>query len=157
MNQVKQTVHTSVSNARRGGNMKEGYDIVSFNHKGEKEGDVTCTMIRIRVGDVAVGAIQQIRIIRSSIDKNPEIWVGRARFDRDKISELFSRGFVNVQAQRLPMQIEIETKDLKDETVTTTVVSNCWIKKVGYSYTVKDFIIIDQMDLVAEEMIYGDE
>lgn len=47
-------------------------------------------------------------------------------FNRNKIEKLFSRGYVSVPAQRIPMQIENK---------------KIWLSKIGYTYTTDEFII----------------
>ena len=85
----------------------------------------------------------------------------RTRFDNLRIAAAFSRGFVHVSSQRRPFDImifDIFAADEGDgvfdgdENVITTVIKNVWISKIGVDYTADNFVIIENMDWVAEEI-----
>lgn len=110
------------------------------------------TTIKIYIGDQVVGAIQSISI--EELNNNNatsaapnKITANRIRFDRARIAEAFSRGFVHKASQKIPFQIEIEDKEV------VTTIQNAWIDEdVGYSYVTNDWTIIDCMKLVAEKI-----
>lgn len=115
--------------------------------------------IKIKVGGKVIGAVQSLDIqdnypivITSSReiierDPYPVIQTTRMRFDKLAVAEAFSRGFVHVQSQRYPFDIEAENS----EEITT--VRNCWITSCSYTYTSQDWIISDGMDLIAENVL----
>lgn len=84
------------------------------------------TQIRIKVGPTTVGAIQQLTINQNReilvheevgtdgvVDSHPkgaakiDLQVQRIVFDNLRLPEAFSRGFVNIHAQRYPFDIQI--------------------------------------------------
>jgi hypothetical protein len=106
------------------------------------------TVIIVKVGDKAVGAIQSLSITEKRCE-NDSLSVtakaSRVRFDKARVAEAFSRGFVHVSSQRYPLQIEI----IDGDKITTTL-RNAWITALDYTYTTGDWIITDQMELEAE-------
>lgn len=132
------------------------------------------TMIIIKVGDNAVGAIQKLSIdetrsiqpidevgtdghIDSVPNKSAEIsgQCDRIRFDRMRISEAFSRGFLHVKSQRTPFDIQIidtMAGDVNSGSAIITILKNVWIKSIGYSYGSSDWLITDAMQWIAEDI-----
>jgi hypothetical protein len=132
------------------------------------------TSIIITVEGRPVGAIQDISIDESRpniaviqevgtdgfIDSAPNgstayaISCTRTRFARVRMAEAFGRAFMHVKSQRVPFDIEIHDifHDADAANAIITVVKNCWIKKIGYSYQVSDWVVSDKMDLVAEDI-----
>lgn len=128
------------------------------------------TNIIIQVGPNTVGAIQKLTIAEDreieminevgtdgSIDSAPKASTKisgsceRIRFDRMRISEAFSRGFVHVHAQRIPFDIVvIDNWNGDGNNALTTTIKNVWIKKISYSYGTDNFIVTDSMEWVAE-------
>lgn len=128
------------------------------------------TNIIILVHDTPVGAVQSLSINESRnikmidevgtdghIDSTPNQSTNitgscsRIRFDRLRIAEAFSRGFVHVAAQAYPFDIVILDKQKRSQSVQiSTVIKNVWIKSISYDYTVSDWIITDKMDWEAE-------
>jgi hypothetical protein len=111
----------------------------------------TFTTIKILVGDKVVGSIQTLSIIELNNDTSKlstpnKVTAHRVRFDKLRIGEAFSRGFVNENAQKLPFQIEIE-----DDHVITKV-QNSWIDGAVNYYMASNWIIIDCIDFVAEKI-----
>lgn len=128
------------------------------------------TNIVIKVGNTAVGAIQNISVREqrtitmvdevgtdghadSAPTKSTDISgdCKRIRFDRLRVTEAFSRGFMHVHAQRIPFDIDIIDKwngDGSNSVITT--IRNVWIQSIGYSYDAGNFIITDDMAFVAE-------
>lgn len=102
--------------------------------------------IKVFIGDKVVGAIQSISISEKSIDpKHPEVSAYRVRLDRPSIDEIFSRGFVHVASQKIPFKIQVDNQGC------ITTIHNAWITSLPkYTYTVNDWIIVEEMVLQAE-------
>ena len=128
------------------------------------------TNIIIMVHNKAVGAVQSLSIneqrsiqmvdevgtdghIDSVPNKSTDISGScqRIRFDRLRIAEAFSRGFVHVASQVYPFDIVIFDKQKKNSgSQISTVIKNVWIEGIEYTYTVSDWIITDTMRWKAE-------
>lgn len=128
------------------------------------------TNILIMVGNHAVGAVQSLSISEKRtikmvdevgtdghIDSVPIASTNitgsckRIRFDRLRIAEAFSRGFVHVAAQAYPFDIVIIDKQKKDvNSQIATVIKNVWINGIDYAYEVSDWIISETMNWEAE-------
>lgn len=115
--------------------------------------------IKILIGNRVVGAIQSfefddvcpiaITSDRDIKEKNfigPKISASRVRFDRVKISEAFSRGYLNAKSQMYPLQIVAEN----EKEVCT--VQNAWISSQDYTYTTGDWLITDAIEFEAEKV-----
>ncbi len=63
------------------------------------------------------------------------------------MSEVFSRGFVHVAAQKYPVQIVI-VEDKKE----IQKIHNAWFTSIGYIYTTGDWIILEEAILEAEKI-----
>lgn len=75
----------------------------------------------------------------------------RIRFDKLRIAEAFSRGFVHVASQVYPFDIVILDKQKRDQgSQISTVIKNVWIKTISYDYQISDWVITDKMDWEAE-------
>lgn len=106
------------------------------------------TFIIVKVGGKAVGAIQSLSITeRKGTDGNTSVTakISRVRFDKMRISEAFSRGFLHVNSQIYPFDIDI----IDDQKVTTTL-KNVWITKLDYTYSINEWLITDYMEVEAE-------
>lgn len=128
------------------------------------------TNIIIKVGPNTVGAIQTLSIdekrevkaidevgtdghIDSAPTKSVDITgsCDRIRFDRMRIAEAFSRGYVHVHAQRIPFDIVvIDNWNGDANNALFTTIKNVWITGITYNYGVQDFIITDRMTWLAE-------
>lgn len=128
------------------------------------------TNIIIMVNQTPVGAVQSLSINESrnikqidevgtdghidSVPNQSSNFTGscsRVRFDRLRISEAFSRGFIHVQSQAYPFDIVILDKQKSDVgSQISTVIKNVWIKGLSYEYTISDWVIMDKMDWEAE-------
>lgn len=129
------------------------------------------TNIIIEVDGNAVGAIKEISIdedrgivminevgtdghIDSVPNKSTDISgrCQRTRFDNLRIAAAFSRDYIHVHAQRLPFNIVIKDTFAGDDPNKTliTTIKNVWIRKIGTSYRAEDFVIVENMDWVAE-------
>jgi hypothetical protein len=128
------------------------------------------TNIIIMVNNTAVGAIQSMAISEKRgikmidevgtdghIDSVPNVSTNitgscqRVRFDKLRITEAFSRGFVHVQSQVYPFDIVILDKQ-KQATGSqiSTVIKNVWISGIDYTYQISDWVITDTMTWEAE-------
>lgn len=131
------------------------------------------TNIIIKVDGNSIGAIQSMEVNESRglkfidevgtdghIDSAPNTSTNitgscqRTRFDRMRISEAFSRGFIHVHAQRIPFDIEIQDvfADADPANAIITTIQNVWIKDIRYTYSASDFVIVDNMSWEAERI-----
>lgn len=140
------------------------------------------TQILVKVDGNSVGAIQnlsenQTRPLRAigevGTDGNLEIVpngptkftlrVQRIHFNRRSLTEALGRGFINIQAQRIPFDIyiydfhNVPAGQLTDdfdvsgvEGVITTIYENCWIGSKSTEYNAADYIIMQNADIEAE-------
>ncbi len=128
--------------------------------------------IVIRVGSNAVGAIQSISFRENRnisqidevgtdghIDSVPtkstdiEGSCERVRYDRLRIAEAFSRGFLHAKSQRIGFDIDIYDRWGNDDSqVIVTTIRNVWIKGIDYSYKADNFINVDTMSWVGEDI-----
>tara|TARA_R110002020_G_scaffold50716_9_gene143336 strand:+ start:31283 stop:31888 length:606 start_codon:yes stop_codon:yes gene_type:complete len=128
------------------------------------------TQIIIYVNDQPVGAIQQFgetqtrqlrRITEIGTDGVIEIVpqsatqisldLQRVAFDGLSISEAFSRGYVNIQSQRLPFDIVVvdQFSGVGTESIITTY-HNCFFQRIGKTYRTDDYIIIQTATVECE-------
>ena len=128
------------------------------------------TNIVIKVGPNTVGAIQKLSIDEKRplkmidevgtdghIDSVPTGSTNisgtceRIRFDRMRISEAFSRGFVHVAAQRIPFDIVIiDNWNGDGNSALITTIKNVWIEGISYSFNADQWVITDNMTWQAE-------
>lgn len=128
------------------------------------------TMILIKVGVEPVGAVQSLNInenrsiqmidevgtdghIDSAPNKSTDIegTCTRIRFDRLRVTEAFSRGFLHVKSQRIPFDIEIVDKfNGENDSQVVTLIENVWIKSISYNIEAGNWIITDTMTWSAE-------
>ena len=130
------------------------------------------TNIIIMVNNTAVGAIQSMSISEKRgikmidevgtdghIDSVPNVSTNitgscqRVRFDRLRVAEAFSRGFVHVASQVYPFDIVILDKQKRNTgSQISTVIKNVWISGIDYTYQVSDWVITDTMSWEAESI-----
>lgn len=130
------------------------------------------TNIIILVNNTAVGAVQSLAISeRRSLKMVDEIGSDghvdsvpnqstnitgtcqRIRFDKLRITEAFSRGFLHVASQVYPFDIVILDKQKRDQgSQISTVIKNVWISGIDYTYQVSDWVITDSMTWEAERI-----
>lgn len=130
------------------------------------------TNIIIMVENRPVGAIQSMSISEKRglkmvdevgtdghIDSVPNVSTNisgscdRVRFDRLRIAEAFSRGFVHVASQVYPFDIVILDKQKSDTGLqVSTVIKNVWIEGIDYTYQTSDWVITDKMTWQAERI-----
>lgn len=128
------------------------------------------THILVMVGNTPVGGIQSLQIsekrrvamldelgtdghVDSVPNKSTDISGSctRIRFDRTRIAEAFSRGFLHVSSQVYPFDIVILDKQKADvKNQISTVIKNVWITGIDYTYQVNDWVITDSMNWEAE-------
>ena len=128
------------------------------------------TNIVILVNNTPVGAVQSLAISeKRSIKMIDEVGTDghvdsvpnqstnitgscqRIRFDRLRIAEAFSRGFIHVASQVYPFDIVILDKQKRDQgSQISTVIKNVWISGLDYTYQVSDWVITDTMQWEAE-------
>lgn len=137
-----------------------------------RTGTSLSTNIIIKVGKNTIGAIQSLNYSEQRqihkvsevgtdgvIDSAPQSSVNingsctRIRFDRLRVAEAFSRGFVHVHAQRYPFDIDIiDTVKGDGNNAIVTTLRNVWISGITTTYTSSDFVISDQMNFEAESI-----
>jgi hypothetical protein len=128
------------------------------------------TQVIIMVNNEPVGAIQQFsenqsRSIRritevgtdGTIELAPEsaaeveVSINRVVFDGLTVTEAFSRGFRNIQSQRIPFDIVVidQYTGTGDDAVITTY-HNCWFTSINKSYNSSDYIIVEDASVKVE-------
>ena len=77
--------------------------------------------------------------------------VQRIVFDGLSLPEAFSRGFRNIQAQRMPFDIVVIDKftGTDNDSVVTTY-HNCWFKTIGRTYQTQDYTITENAGIDCE-------
>lgn len=97
-----------------------------------------------------VGAIDKISVVPRE-DKHFNVFASRARFDRKLLPQFFHEGYLRIQAQNKPFQIEIKSGN------TYTKIVNCWAIRYMVSYQGNDYTIVEGLELEAETVeIRGD-
>lgn len=130
------------------------------------------TQIIIMVNNVAVGAVQNFsesqgrdvkRIFEIGTDGTIEIVpdspakfsirAERIVYDGLSVTEAFSRGFRNIQAQRIPFDIVVidQYTGTNDDAVITTY-ENCWFTSIEKSYSADNFIITENVGIEVENI-----
>lgn len=130
------------------------------------------TNIIILVNNTPVGAVQSLSISeKRSIKQIDEVGTDghvdsvpnqstnisgtcqRIRFDRLRIAEAFSRGFIHVASQVYPFDIVILDKQKRDQgSQISTVIKNVWISGIDYTYSATDWVISESMSWEAERI-----
>lgn len=129
------------------------------------------TNILIMVGNTPVGAVQSLAVSEKRgvkmidevgtdghIDSTPNVSANfsgtcqRIRFDRMRIAEAFSRGFIHVQSQAYPFDIIIIDRQKGSDVGSqiSTIIKNVWITGIDYTYSASDWIITESMGWEAE-------
>jgi hypothetical protein len=147
-----------------------GSTLYQNNGFSNKTSTALTTNIIIQVGNTPVGAIQSIGITEQrnikpinevgtdgTIDSVPNsaatfsVNCTRIRFDKLRIAQAFSRGFIHVQSQRYPFDILIidnQSQDPSNQIITT--IKNCWINQINYTYTSSEWVVSETMNCNAE-------
>jgi hypothetical protein len=126
----------------------------------------------VKVNNTTVGAIQTLTITEARemliqeeigtsgiVEVVPKgatkvsLRIERVVFDQLSLPEALARGFVHIQAQRMPFDIHIiNTSASTEETAVITVCSGCWLKSKTTPYTVNSFLIIEAADIQCERI-----
>jgi hypothetical protein len=128
------------------------------------------TQIIIMVNNEPVGAVQSFaesqsrsnkRVYEVGLDGTVEIvpesptqmslTIDRIVYDGLSLTEAFSRGFRNLQSQRIPFDIVVidQYSGTGDDSVITTY-HNCWFNKIDKSYKADNFIISESCGVDVE-------
>jgi len=131
------------------------------------------TQIVVKVGGTTVGAIQSITFPQARdmnvfeeigtegiVEVCPKgatkitVTVERLVFDGLRLPEAFARGFVNIQAQRYPFDIQIidTSNGESNQAAIVTTIHGCWFKSYAPTITANAFIISERAELQAEKM-----
>lgn len=106
--------------------------------------------INIAVGENIIGAAETRMDIQNP-ERGPDdvlkydLELNRVRFDRVQIAQAFV-GNLAAQGQHHPLQITQEFDD-----GSTVVFHNAWITGMSYAYETDDWIIVDTLELEAED------
>lgn len=131
------------------------------------------TLITIKVKGNPVGAIQELRL-----DQNRDmiIWeeigtdgvveihprgaakisfsITRLVFDQLRLPEAFSRGFLNLQAQRIPFDIEIVDTFAGDGALAAIhTMKGCWFRRYSTPLRADNYLISETGEVVCERII----
>lgn len=130
------------------------------------------TQILVKVGTENVGAIQNLSIQqRRSLYRSREVGldgileivpnnsteysanITRIVFDRLRLPEAFSRGFINIKSQVLPFDILIidRTNGETDGAVNHRL-QHCWFTSYNPTYQADNFIISEQAEIWIEDI-----
>ena len=130
------------------------------------------TQIIIKVNTEAVGAIQSIapnqtrpieRIGEVGLDgvlelvpNKPTIYeasIERIVFDRLRLPEAFSRGFVNIKSQVISFDIDIiDRTNGDDDAAIVTTLKECWFTAYKPTYTSGDYIIKESASIIFRDI-----
>jgi hypothetical protein len=79
--------------------------------------------------------------------------INRIVFDGLSLPEAFSRGFRNIQSQRMPFDIVVIDKFTGDgNSAVVTTYHNCWFAALGKSYTTTDYTITENATVNCEHV-----
>ncbi len=131
------------------------------------------TLITVKVRGTPVGAIQELRI-----DQNRDlaIWeeigtdgvveihpkgaakitfsVTRLVFDQLRLPEAFSRGFLNLQAMRVPFDVEVVDTFAGDAMLAAIhTLKGCWFRRYSTPYRAENFLVSETAELACERII----
>jgi hypothetical protein len=97
----------------------------------------------------AIGAMQSVSVSERADTPVVEVKAGRVRFSRERLTEAFNKGFLSEKDQLIPLQISI----IQSDTKTSVDLHNLWIDgPVGYRYESGEWIIVDGLDMLAENI-----
>lgn len=129
------------------------------------------TQITIKVNNTTVGAVQRLSINQNRdlhrweeigtdgiVEIHPKgaakisLTVDRIVFDGMRLTEAFARGFINIQSQRIPFDIQVidrtELADNRDAIVHTF--NNCWFNQYNPQFRADNFIVSETAQLWCE-------
>jgi len=132
------------------------------------------TQLVIKVGRITVGAIQRLQITQR---REHQVWeeigtdgiveihpkgaakislsVERVVFDNLRLTESFGRGFVNIQSQRFPFDIEVIDLSLSDEIGNDSILHvfhNCWFSEYSPTISADSFVISERANILCERV-----
>lgn len=82
-----------------------------------------------------------------------EFAVERIVFDQLKLTEAFSRGFINIQAQRIPFDIQIiDRSDQEGQFSVVHTLHNCWFNSYSSAFNVNSYIVSESATIRAEKI-----
>jgi hypothetical protein len=130
------------------------------------------TMIVIKVGPNAVGAIQTLSVTEARtvtaidevgtdghIDSAPTKstdYTGtceRLRFDRVRLTEAFGRGFLHLKSMRIPFDIDIfDNWNGDGSNAIITTIKNVWFTNLTYTLSKDNWLIAETAQWMAEDM-----
>lgn len=129
------------------------------------------TQMVVKVGRTTVGAIQRLQVQQNRemnvweeigtdgiVEIHPKgaakinINVSRIVFDELRITEAFARGFINLQAQRIPFDIQLidRSSSMNEMDAIVHTFHNCWFKSYSPAYQADNFLIAEEATLVCE-------
>ena len=131
------------------------------------------TQIIVKVGTETVGAIQKLSInhnrniervkevgldgILELVPNQPtqyDITVNRIVFDRLRLPEAFSRGFINIKSQLLGFDILIIDRSNGDgEGIVMHKLVGCWFSKYNTNYDSGNYIITEDATILCEDIV----
>ena len=102
----------------------------------------------MRIGEVGLdGTVELVPNSKAEISLN----VDRIVYDGLSITEAFSRGFQNIQAQRIPFDIVVVDQfSGTGENATITTFVNCWFESITKSYKADQYIISENCKIAVE-------
>jgi len=131
------------------------------------------TQIVVKVGGTTVGAIQSISFPQTRdmnvfeeigtegvVEVCPKgsakvtVTVERLIFDGLRLPEAFARGFINLQAQRYPFDIQIidTTNGEDNQTAIVTTIHGCWFKSYNPTVAANSFLMTERAEIQAERI-----
>ena len=128
------------------------------------------TQIVVKVRGSSVGAIQELTINQTRdmlvweeigtdgiVEIHPKgaakiaLTIGRVVFDQLRLPEAFSRGFINLQAQRLPFNIEVIDRFAGSNILAAVhTYHSCWFRRYTQPYRAENFLITETAELACE-------
>lgn len=128
------------------------------------------TLVVVKIGSTTVGAIQELTInqtrdivrweeigVDGIVDSHPRhatqvnLTINRLVFDQLRLPEAFSRGFINLQAQRFPFDIEVIDKFAgEDQLAVVHSYRSCWFNSYSTPYRATDYVITENASVFCE-------
>jgi hypothetical protein len=127
--------------------------------------------ITIKVVGTTVGAIQQLVINQNRdmhiweeigtsgiVEIHPkgaakiDLQVTRVVFDDMRLPEAFARGFINLQAQRIPFDVQLidRSNAATSADAIVHVFNNCWFKSYSPTFRAENFIVSETASIQCE-------
>ena len=75
-------------------------------------------------------------------------------FDQLRLPEAFSRGFLNLQAQRFTFDIEVVDTFAGDASLAAIhTLKGCWLRRYSTPYRADNFLVSETAELVCERIV----